>query len=68
MQIHRCHVGAGPAGSRVIVIVVVPELPASTSMKLELGEIPKSDAIGETVTSIVVVCRSEPLVAVIVTV
>lgn len=52
----------------VIVIVVAPALPALTSIRLEVADMPKSESIGVTVTATTVVCTSEPLVPVILTV
>ena len=76
LRLHETRAGAVTASVTVsvnpsvavIMIVVVPELPASISMKFELAEIPKSVAIGVTLTSTVAVCESERLVALIVTV
>ncbi len=51
------------------MILVVPELPAPILMEAGLSEIPKSgSSVSVTATIIVVVCESDPLVAVMVTV
>jgi len=51
------------------VILIVPELPAPILTEAELSEIPKSGGSASvTATIIVVVCESDPLVAVMVTV
>lgn len=76
LRLHETRAGAMTASVtvsvnplvEVIVITVVPRLPASRSMRLELAAIPKSGAIGETLTSTVAVCESERLVPLIVTV
>lgn len=49
------------------MIVVVPVLPASILTELELAEIPKSCmTTSVTLTATVVVCKSDPLIPVIV--